>query len=220
MAVITISRELGSLGTYIARQTAQKMGCPLADKVIIERILQRVKYLQPGLDPNREDEGRERWDMNSPDMTTRLDDVIQAIAVHRDVVMLGRGSFAILAHYADVLNVRIQAPFDLRVKRIMEKQHIICSEEVETLVKESDRVRSAFIESWYGVRWDSAALFDLVLDTGKIPVDTAVSWLGALFPILKSVHEPDIPTTNDIHPDGVLFQAVEQVLGGQQIAMK
>jgi cytidylate kinase len=220
MAVITISRELGSLGTYIARQTAQRLSCPLADKVIIERILQRVKHLQPNPDPDREDEGWERWDLNNPDMVSRLDEVIQAIAARGDVVMLGRGSFAILAHYADVLNVRIQAPFDLRVKRIMEKQHIICSEEVETLVNESDRVRSAFIESWYGVRWDSAALFDLVLDTGKIPVDTAVSWLAALFPVLKSVHEPDVPTTHDIHPDGTLFQAVEQVLGGQHIAIK
>ncbi len=39
MATITISRELGSLGTYIARETAHRLQIPLLDKIAIERLV-------------------------------------------------------------------------------------------------------------------------------------------------------------------------------------
>jgi cytidylate kinase len=41
-------------------------------------------------------------------------------------------------------------------------------------VRESDKVRSAFIQSWYGIRWDQTDAFDLVIDTSKVQPDVAV----------------------------------------------
>jgi cytidylate kinase len=51
-----------------------------------------------------------------------LNKVIEAFAHHGNVVLLGRVGFEVLGKYADVLHVRLQAPFSVRVKRIMTQQ--------------------------------------------------------------------------------------------------
>ncbi len=106
------------------------------------------------------------------------DRVIQTAYRWGSSVMLGRGTFAALQHKPNVLNVRIQAPFELRVQRVMEKDHLGDQEDVETLVKESDRVRSVFIRDWYGKDWDAAASFHLVIDTSVVSPELAVDWIS------------------------------------------
>lgn len=212
MAVITISRELGSLGTYIARETAQSLACPLMDKHMIERMIDRVKSSVSISEMMRADQDVVRWDLNGGEMVYLYDRVIQAAAHRGNLVMLGRGSFAVLARYADVLNVRIQAPFELRVRRVMESEHITQFRDVETTVRESDRVRSAFIYNWYGLQWENATLFNLTIDTGRIAPDMAVQWLVDVYRTFDEQSVADLPTTKDIVVDERIQAAVDQVL--------
>ncbi len=213
MSVITISRELGSEGSYIARKTAQKLGYRLVDKKVIEGILGQYGLIHfdeeyesaPGL-WERFDAARER----TIDMLNR---VIRAVAHHGNVVILGRGSFAVLNGFADVLNVRIQAPLTLRVERVMKERAMLDQDQAEALVKESDKVRQAFIQSWYGLRWDAALSFDLVIDTGKVPRDMAVDWLVSLH---DNLEERPVNTgamlSGTLDIDDVLRDTVETVL--------
>lgn len=212
MPVITISRELGSLGTYIARETAQALACPLMDKHMIERMIERVKAGVSISEMMRADQDVIRWDLNGGEMVYLYDRVIQAAAHRGNLVMLGRGSFAVLARYADVLNVRIQAPFELRVRRVMESEHITDSREVETVVRESDRVRSAFIYNWYGLQWENATLFNLTMDTGRIAPDMAVEWLVDVYRSFDVQVTPEMPTTREIVVDERIQVPVDQVL--------
>ena len=53
-----------------------------------------------------------------------LKQAILALARHGEMVIVGRGAFAVLVDFADVLNVRVQAPFPIRVRRAMEKEKI------------------------------------------------------------------------------------------------
>jgi hypothetical protein len=48
----------------------------------------------------------------------------------------------------------------------------------EAIVREGDKVRSSFVSSIYGLRWDSMERFDLVMDTSKIGVDKAAAWIA------------------------------------------
>ncbi len=106
-----------------------------------------------------------------------LNRVIRALAWHGNVVIVGRGSFALLGGLADVINVRIQAPLSLRIERVMSKHCLPDREQVETLVKENDHRRAKFIDSYYDLKWDSAQAFDLVINTGQIMPDLAATWL-------------------------------------------
>ncbi len=217
MAVITISRELGSLGTYIARQTAQQLNIPLIDKNLIEKMLAsaRNQVIQ-----NKSDvmyNQNIQWDLVDGDMVYLYDRVIRAAARWGDSVMLGRGTFAILSRYPDVLNVRIQAPFELRVQRVLTKDQLSHPSDVDMLVRESDRVRSVFIHDWYGVDWEAAISFNLIIDTSKIPTDLAVMWLTQGFQTVKEMSEPDVISTRTIEVDTDIQEAINVVLDQAKI---
>ena len=46
-----------------------------------------------------------------------LNRAIRAVAQHGNVVILGRSGFEVLAPFADILHVRLQAPIAVRVAR-------------------------------------------------------------------------------------------------------
>lgn len=214
MAAITISRELGSLGTYIARQIAQTTGCALMDKMLVERI---AAILKTELEEGKETETSLYSTVyRGGDLTALYDRLIQAAARQRDVVILGRGSFSIMARYADVLNVRIQAPFDLRVQRVLESGQFESQEDVEDLVYQSDRARSNFIRNWYGVQWEASTNFHLVIDTGRIDPDMAVRWLAAAFEPLRELNEPGLLTTRAIQVDEHIQSVVDRALASAE----
>ena len=216
MAVITISRELGSEGSYIANQVAQTLGYHLVDKQTIEKILSQYGFVHFGRDYESVPNFWERLDRVKGDMITMLNRAIQAMASYGDVVIMGRGSFAVLGDYTDVLNVRIQAPLAVRIRRIMAERQIKDMDAAEALIKESDKVRSAFIQTWYGVRWNQADAFDLVIDTNKVPRDVAVKWIIEAAS-LKNVRMGIMPTTQKIHVDQMLAGVVSDVLNGEAV---
>ncbi len=215
MAVITISRELGSGGSFIARQAAQTLGYYFVDRVIIEKVLNQYGFVQFGEEYESAPNFWVRFDAVREQMIKMMNRVIQAVARHGNVVILGRGSFAVLHGFADVLNVRLQAPLPLRVKRVMAEQNITDFDKAEALVKENDKVRTAFINSWYEVGWDTAGAFDLVINTSKIPPDMAVRWLVEALSALKAKPAGDQPTTNTIEVDSVLANVISEMLDGK-----
>lgn len=215
MAVITISRELGSEGSYIARETALRLGYSFVDKSIITEVFKQYGLVSF---PERYETAAGFWarsDRVNEQIIALLNSIILTVAFHGNAVILGRGSFAVLGGYADVLNVRIQAPFSTRVQRIMHERGISDQAAAEALVKESDSLRSGFIHSWYDQRWDAAGSFDLVIDTGKIPREIAVDWLIEAHDALLAAPAGEKLTTGAIQVDLVLEGAVAQVLNSQ-----
>ncbi len=212
MAVITISRELGSGGTYISRQVAQALGYHLVEKDTLQKVLSQYGFAQFEAEYESAPSFWERLDSNRIQMIEMLNQVIVAVAQHGNAVILGRGSFAVLDNYRDVLNVRIQAPLPMRARRVRVEQKITEFARAEAVVKESDLVRSTFLQSWYGVRWDTAGMFDLVLDTSKVPCDLAVRWILEVHEIMDEMEAGDQPSTGAIKVDELLARAVAETL--------
>lgn len=212
MAVLTISRELGSKGAYLAKQVAQELGYHLVDKAIIEKVLNQYGFVQFEKAYESGAGFWSRYDALKPMMVQFLNEVIQAFAHHGNAVILGRGSFAVLEGLADVLNVRIKAPLPVRIRRVMKQQDITDPDKAAALIKESDKVRAAFVDSWYGVRWDTASHFDLVIDTCKVSPDLAVTWLIGAVRNLTQQPVGEQSSTHNIHVDPVLNSVIVKVL--------
>ena len=212
MSVVTISREMGSQGRYIAERTAQTLGFHFVDKRTIEEILSQYGFADFRQEYDVAASFWTRFDSRRADMMKMLDRVVQILARHGDVVILGRGSFAVLGGLDDVLNVRIQAPLPLRVKRVMARQQISDLNVAEAAVKESDSLRADFIESLYKVRWDEAKAFDLVIDTGKVPPELAVAWLVETVKALNEKQGGSARTTSILEEDRILANVVAGVL--------
>jgi len=218
MAVITISREIYSEGSYIGEKVAEALGYHFVDKSTIEKVFAEHSIVQfkevyesvPGF--------WARFDDMRTTTIRFLKQAILALARHGEMVIVGRGAFAVLGGFADVLNVRVQAPFPVRVRRAMEKEKITEPDRAEALLKEGDEMRDAFVKSFYDIRWEDAAAasaFDLVIDTGKVPPDLAVTWLVEALKALKERKTHDQPTTDTIEISADLASTVSEVLGCQ-----
>jgi cytidylate kinase len=183
MSVITISREFGSGGAAIAQRVAQTAALHLADKQLIGAVLAQYGVVEFDREydsiPSFWDRFDERRMARRDLMVDMLNRTLLAFARHGDMVILGRCGYAALGGYADVLNVRVQAPLAYRIKRVMEQQGIAEFREAERVVKEGDKARLSLIEDFHQefqtARWDFAPAFDLVLDTSKISADLAVA---------------------------------------------
>ncbi len=199
MAVITISRQWGSLGDDIANMVCDKLGYqrfdkkamvqagqeigmaaakvqdavdfkPQPEKTIWEKIgaTQRIT----GGDPSSWTFGA-RSDALEGISAANLMEVISAGYEKGNVIIVGRGGMAALQGKPDVLHVRIQAPFDVRVRRIAAQEKITV-EEAEARVKARDISDVAWIKRHFDLDSHDPQFFDLIINTTKFTQAAAV----------------------------------------------
>jgi cytidylate kinase len=216
VSVITISREFGSEGDAIARKVAQILGYHFVDQKFIGIILGQYGYVEFDKEYQNLPTFWERFDAQREKqrdvMVGMLNHVIQAVAHHGNVVILGRSGFEVLGGFADVLHVRLQAPFSVRVGRVISEQKITF-EEAEALVKKNDKVRLAFVEEFYKVPWGAVQAFDLVVNTGKVFPALTTDWVVDAAKTFVNNMEIGKPTTASIKVDRILAEAVSDELG-------
>ena len=213
MAVITISREYGSGGSDIALQVAKSLGYEFVDKNATDGV-----FRQYGLTKFDDlySSAPNIFDLLNADnllLISMANEILEAVAQRGNVVILGRAGFAVLGSYADVLSVRIQAPFSDRVQRVMAQQGLADLEAAMEQVKEDDEVHRKYVGRFYNKAWDEASNFDLVIDTGSVSSEMAVSQIvEAVRALEQKALGADAVTTASIEVDPVLADAVTKVL--------
>ena len=216
MSVITISRELGSEGSLIAGIAAKALGYHLVDETTFETILKGYGLVQFDQDyrtiPAFLDRFRADKSVEKGNFIQMLNESLLALANHGDVVILGRGGFAVLEGMKDVLNVRIQAPLHLRIERTQESPGRVEPAEAERVVKANDQVQKTFVQSVYGMEWNSADAYDLVIDTGKVKPELAASIIVESARALEAPTPGQDLTATSIKVDLVLASAVREAL--------
>jgi cytidylate kinase len=215
MSVITISREFGSEGESIAQNVAQSLDHHFVDQKFIGVILGQYGYVEFDKELANLPTFWERFDAQREKerdvMVSMLNRVILAVAHHGNVVLLGRSGFEVLGGYADVLHVRLQAPFAVRVRRVMAQQGVPF-EQAEALVKQNDKVRVAFVEEFYKVPWNSIHAFDLVINTGKVSPDLATEMIVDAARDLATSLDIEKPVVASIEVERIMAEAVSEVL--------
>jgi cytidylate kinase len=180
MSVITISRELGSLGDEIAREAAEKLNYEFLDKEKIEPALSRYGILAPEWE--KFDEKKPSfWDsflLQRKRFLHSLEAVIYDFARKGNAVVVGRGGQVLLKDLPGVLHVRILAPFEVRLKRILAAEGGDEKKAARALHR-SDRDSAGFLRSFFEVDWADQTLYDLVINTEKVSAETAVRMITA-----------------------------------------
>ncbi len=192
MAVITISRQWGSLGDEIADLLCQKLGYQRFDKKMMVQVGQElglaanvakaVADYQPAAKNLLE-----KWfgstqritggDPSSWTFSARADAlqdlsiahlmrIIEAGYKKGNVVIVGRGGMAALKDKPDVLHVRIQAPTELRISRIAKSENLSLEEATER-VKARDASDVDWIRRYFDLDSHDPQLFDLIINTAK-----------------------------------------------------
>jgi cytidylate kinase len=213
MSVITISRQLGSLGTEIAQAVAKKLNYEYMDKDKISESL--ADYGLPSPEVEKLDEKKPPfWDSLSIQRRKYLH-LIQALiydfASKDNVVIIGRGGQVLLKDLPGVLHVRIIAPFDVRIQRIM-KEGGGGEKQAAEILRRSDRNSAGFIRSYFDVDWDDQTFYDLIINTRKLSVDAGTRMIA------ESIHSPEIKEgekkAEEKLADLALVQKVEASLVG------
>ena len=102
--------------------------------------------------------------------------VIYDFARKSKTVIVGRGGQILLKDVPGALHVRIVAPFDARLKRIMEREGRN-ERNGERILRRSDRDSSGYIRSFFGADWDNQTLYDMVINTQTISIDTGMKMI-------------------------------------------
>jgi len=174
MAIITLSRELGSLGTEIADTLSSRLGYAKLDKESLEVLLKKLGMSEPQFEQN--DEKRPGfWRQFTQEKVRYLDFMKAAmyrLAGEKDCIVLGRGAHIIFQGVPGTLRLRIIAPQKVRAARLCERfgtdeQHAL------RMIQQSDHDRAGYHRYFFNAGWDSSADYDLVVNTARItPAET------------------------------------------------
>lgn len=213
MNTIAISRLVGSDAGIIAQQVAESLAYDLVDKSILQGTLQQYGLTRFGelytSPPNL-------WDLaNSKNLeiVSMLNDTMQALAYRGRTVILARGGYVPLSKYSDVLNVRLHAPFDVRVDRVMAREGFMDRSDAEIRVRADDKARVKFVERFYGHKWHDEDDFDLIMNTDLISQKTAGEWITQSLQMLESrTARKDASLAKKAKVDPLLLSAIEQAL--------
>ncbi|OPX95317.1 MAG: cytidylate kinase [Syntrophorhabdus sp. PtaB.Bin006] len=180
MAILTISREFGSGGREVGQAVAEAMGYEYVDrKRILEDMRKEGKVWE---------EKAKHFDENYPNLWERNDWAFRGFvalnqshfvnhALKGNVVLMGRGGNFLLKQFRFVLKIRIKAPFEQRVERVMARDDIN-RENAEYLVEKADSEMAKAVYLIYGRDWDDPHEYDMVFDTSKED-------LGVIIPAVK-----------------------------------
>ena len=152
--IITISREFGSGGRTIGKETAAKLGILCYDQELIEKIAEesgfakeyiaeRGEYTTHGSWLASAISGRDFYGHSSQDdLWAAQQRVILDLAEKGPCVIVGRCADYILRDAADCLTVFIHADMEQRAKRIVE-QYGERTETPEKRLRDKDKRRAA-----------------------------------------------------------------------------
>jgi cytidylate kinase len=179
LSVITISRQYASGGSAIAKQVADRLGWTIVDHEFVDRVAERV-----GLPPDEVAQREERvaslierlantLAVSSPELflaagdltpeTTRSSDdivrmteaVIQEAAELGNVVLVGRGAQAYLAHSEDTQRLSLE------------------EKEAERTVDRRDNERRDYVRTHYQRDWDDSCNYHLVVNSALMSYEGA-----------------------------------------------
>lgn len=180
MAIITISREMGTGAYKIAQEVAKKLKYTLVDGAKIAEL--GPKY---GLTPDIID----RSDEKPPAYITTEDRlhaahlktielIILECAKKGNVILYGRGGQDLLKGLLNVLRIRFIAPFEERVESFAEREWID-PDLARDIIRKCDHQRGGFIHFYFDRDWNDPKGYDLIYNTAKLSVASIVDSIAA-----------------------------------------
>jgi cytidylate kinase len=216
MAIIVISHEMGAGGPEIGQLLAQRLGYRYVDQELISDAAARYGLLEEKL--SHLDESKpslfERFDAETRRYITVIQTALYEFAENDNVVLMGRGGQWLLRGIPHVIRVRVMAPFDLRVKRLAKKLAGQMGEQtnqrtVVDMVRRDDAEKLGRLRYLYEVDIRDSSLYDVVVNTEKLPAEAAVEVIAAV------AKRPELVTT----PEAAQLVADRALASRVQVAL-
>lgn len=179
MAILTISREYGSGGHEIGQRVAERLGYQFVDKERLFQDLEKAGSRWARLAREVDEVCPtfwERHDWEYHGYVAQTEALVLAYAEADKVVLVGRGGSFLLREVPFALRVRLVAPWEVRLERVMVRESV-SQGEAARLIKQVDGDRACYIKANYESDWDVDRWYDLTLNTGSLDYDQVVDIL-------------------------------------------
>jgi cytidylate kinase len=182
MPVIALTQGMGSLAQDIAEQLADELKLSTLQHEVAERVADKMHVSKSLISRLRSGkagliEGL-RADRQAMAVYT-AGEVLDA-AARGNVVIRGWGATQLLRPVPHVPCIRIMRPLPQRVQWLMQQLETDDAEMAEAEIRRSDHANATRMHQQFGVDWGDPVLFDLVLNTDRLSVDTCVQQIKAL----------------------------------------
>jgi cytidylate kinase len=177
MAVIAMTREMGSLGRDVAAGLSEQMGLRVVHHELVERDLAgRLGVRESAVHHFLEGSASlfERWKIDKKKLSRYTAEEILELARSGDVLIRGWGATALLRSIPHVVCVRVCAPMSFREQVMMERLGTADRELARREIERSDAAHTRVVQSFFGVDWQNPLLYNLVLNTERLAIETCV----------------------------------------------
>ena len=192
---ITIEREYGSGGTFVARKLAEECGINCYGREILEEVSKEYNISPESIEHYEETVTNSflysmfiisRVQAGDPDMLENEGHIyvaeqrmIKKMASRGRAIFLGHCAAEALKDRKGVIKVFIRSSKEDKTKRIMDL-YGIDEREVELIRKKFDKKRANYFYANTAKTWDDLRNYDIVLDVSNLGIDGCVEMLKGL----------------------------------------
>jgi cytidylate kinase len=183
--IVTVGREHGSGGHYIAQLMSDKLGIKLYDKEIVEATTLTSGYKKEVVDrmdekpvnfflSRRIGEYSNSLEENVAEMTFNY---INAKAISGEsFIVVGRCAEQVLKDNPNVVRIFIEGDRATKIQRIKDVENVSESK-AETIMKEVDRRRKTYHNYYCDRKWGDSRGYDIVANSSRLGLEKTADLL-------------------------------------------
>lgn len=177
--VITISRQFGSLGRYVARELSERLEIPFYDRDIVEETAKRMG-LPVSVISDEEEMSKSIYfkhkyplGLGIPSIQNEIflvqKNIIQDLAAKESCIIVGRCADSILKDFENRLSIFIYAPYEVRYANCID--HLgMDGAMAEKMIKDVDKSRQQYHKRYCEGYVDETSNKDMLLNSGSFGV--------------------------------------------------
>jgi len=182
MTVIAMTQEMATLGKDVATGVAEALRLKVVRHEIGDDVADRLRVKKSLI--RRMREGQAGWlekrAVDPASFALHAAEQVLDRALEGDVLIRGWGATCLLAEVRHVPCIRVCAPLANRVKWLMERLESDDPDLAREELERSDRAHAARIHANFGVSLGESLLYDVVLNTGRVTVESCVDQIVQL----------------------------------------
>lgn len=190
--IVTVGREFGSGGHYIAQKLSEKLGIQLYDKELLYEMA--VEHGYNGEDIARYDEkpvnvfaSRKIRDFSNSieeNVARKIFGFIKKKAeAGESFVVVGRCAEHVLRKHENVLKVFVLADRSCKVKRVSEL-YGVSERKALDMMKKTDARRKLYHNYYSDIKWGDTRGYDLSVNSSLLGVDKTVDMIMAVLKLM------------------------------------
>jgi cytidylate kinase len=172
MALVAMTREMGSLGMDVARILESELEVPVVYHEMINNLADKMRLRKSHVIRLLGGKANllERLTADKTSLSIYTADEVLQVA-RKGAVMRGWGAAHLLRPVDHAICVRVCAPFEVRLERMMDRLDTDDRKAVTAEIENNDEAQGAIVKRHFGLDWSSPEGYDLSLNTERMSAE-------------------------------------------------